>query len=99
MNHHPYITLNDSTEITYSDIKTDKDGNEYVTVYFETPAPDGFCSMQVDYPGGIAEKMIGYTKQQVSALMKHYSKVGHLAFEFAKEKKNGNKEYAVICNT
>ena len=89
MDHHPYITLNDNTEITYSDIKTNTDGKEYITVYFETPTHDGFSSMQVDYPSGTAEKIIGYTEQQVSELMKHYSKVGHLVFEFAKENKNG----------
>ncbi len=48
MEHHPYITLNDDTEITYSDIKTDERGNEYITVYFETPVPNGFHSMYID---------------------------------------------------
>ena len=86
MKHHPYITLNDDTEITYSDIKTDEHGNEYVTVYFETPVPKGFHSMQVDYPKGIPEKIVGYSEQDVNLLMRHYDKVGHNAFEFANEK-------------
>ena len=86
MEHHPYITLSDDTKITYSDIKTDERGNEYVTVYFETPVQSGFHSMQVDYPKGIPEKIVGYSEQDVNMLMRHYDKVGHNAFEFAKEK-------------
>ena len=48
MEHHPYITLSDDTEITYSDIKTDERGNEYITIYFETPVQSGFHSMYID---------------------------------------------------
>ncbi len=82
MEHNPFIELNDDTTITYSDIKND--GNEeYITVYFETP--DGFNSMQVNYPFGVPEKVVGYTDKEVSDLMKHYHKIAKLAFEFAKE--------------
>jgi hypothetical protein len=42
--------------------------------------------MQVDYPKGIPEKIVGYSEQDVNLLMRHYDKVGHNAFEFAKEK-------------
>lgn len=84
MEHHPYITLNDKTEITYSDIKTDNDGKEYITLYFETPTFDGFNSMQVNYPEGIAEKVVGYNDKEISEMMNHYRKIGYLAFEFAK---------------
>ena len=38
MEHNPFVALNDNTEITYSDIKRTKQGQEYITLYFETPA-------------------------------------------------------------
>lgn len=39
------MTLEDETEITVSDLKTDNNGEDYITVYFETPTEDGFSSM------------------------------------------------------
>ena len=87
MEHYPFIDLNDDTAITFSDVKNDG-SKEYVTIYFETPVEGGFNSMQINYPDGIAEKIVGYTDKEVSCLMEHYSKIGKLAFEFAKEKKD-----------
>lgn len=87
MEHHPYITLNDHTEITYSDIKRDINKREYVTIYFETPVETGFHSMDIQYPDGKPEHVIGYTKEEMDTLMYHYRKIGKLAFQFAKEEK------------
>lgn len=86
MEHNPYITLNDMTEITYSDIKTDGNGQEFVTIYFETPSEDrGFCDASIDYPGGVFYKVHGYSDDKLKELERHYKKIGALAFEFAKE--------------
>ena len=84
MEHHPFIRLEDNTEITYSNLKHNN-GTEYVTVYFETPTIYGFNSMQVDYPDAVPNKIVGYTDNEIDYLMFHFKKVGHLAFEFAKE--------------
>ena len=48
MNHYPYLTLNDETEITYSDIK---DGG-YIIFYCETPDNSflGFKNARLKYP-------------------------------------------------
>lgn len=76
------------TEITYSDIKTDEQGREFVTIYFETPSEDlGFCDASIDYPDGIFYKVHGYNDSQLKELEYHYKKIGSLAFEFAKEAK------------
>ena len=84
MEHNPLVELNDDTTITFSDIKDDGNG-EYITIYFETPVEDGFNSMQVNYPQGVPEKIVGYTGNEVSDLMEHYQKIAKIAFEFAKE--------------
>lgn len=84
MEHNPLVELNDDETITFSDLKDDGNG-EYVTIYFETPTEDGFNSMQVDYPRGVPEKVIGYTDKEVSDLMEHYQKIAKIAFEFAHE--------------
>lgn len=65
MEHHPYMTLEDETEITISDLKTDNNGEDYITVYFETPTEDGFSSMDIRYPCGKVEHIVGYTETEV----------------------------------
>ena len=86
MEHHPYITLNDMTEITYSDIKKDKQGKEYVTIYFETPSEEyGFCDASINYPDGVFYKIHHYKNDKLQELMHHYQKIGALVLEFAKE--------------
>lgn len=84
MEHNPYISLEDDTEITYSDIK-EKDGNQYITIYFETPMIGGFKSMDIVYPNGIPEHVKGYTKTEIDKLLYHYNKIGKLVYEYAKE--------------
>lgn len=86
MNHNPFITLNDETEITYSDIKVNNKGEEYVSLYFETPTEKGFSSMEINFPNNNITKLQGYSDKQIEKLMYHYNKIGALAFEFAKEK-------------
>ena len=85
MEHNPYIDLNDGTAITYSDVKIDTNGKEYIVIYFETPTEDGFSSMRVCYPEGIPCNVKGYSEKEVQSLMEHYKKISSLAFEFAKE--------------
>ena len=86
MEHDPYISLTDDTEITYSDLKTKENGQEYITIYFETPTENrGFCSMDIDYPNGVPSHIVGYTADEIMKLLNHYKKIGKLAFEDAKE--------------
>lgn len=85
MEHNPYITMNDGTEITRSDIKYESDGREFITIYFETPTPNGFSSMNVDYPNGIPADIVGYSEREIAKLLFHYNKIGEFAFEEAKE--------------
>lgn len=85
MEHYPFITLQDETEITYSDVKKKEDGSEYISLYFETPTEEGFSSMTVEYPEALPKNVKGYSKEEVIKYMRHFEKVGALAFEFAKE--------------
>lgn len=86
MEHNPYMTLSDETVITYSDLKKKPTGEEFVTVYFETPSEkNGFNSMDIEYPGKEPMHVEGYTHDEISKLMYHYDKVGKLIFMCAKE--------------
>lgn len=87
MEHYPFLSFNDGLEITYSDIKTRKNGSEYVTIYFEQPDQSGtdFCSAQCDYPGGSFSHVIGYSSSDLNRLWEHVAKAGTLAFEFLRD--------------
>lgn len=86
MEHNPYITLNDDTEITYSDIKNDK-GYDYVTIYFETPDTSkvGFSSTQYDYPGGHFENTVGYSDERIRYFQDIVNRIGDIVVEWAIE--------------
>lgn len=94
MEHNPYITLNDETEITYSDLKRNKAGEEYITIYFETPYTKGFKSMHIDYPGDVVKDIIGYSETEVEAMLYHYNKVKELTLQFAKEEAEEERNHA-----
>lgn len=87
MEHNPYITLNDETEITYSDIKIDNKGREYVTVYFETPTDNGFSSMDINTNDDILRHVQGYNVKEMNIMLDHYRRIKNLCIKFAAEDK------------
>ena len=85
MNHHHFITLKDGTEITYSDLKINNDGNKYISLYFETPTDSGFKSAYIDYPSGKLYNIVGYSDLEQNKILYHYKKVAKIAFDLVKE--------------
>ena len=80
MERNPFVELSDDTTITYSDLKTKVNGDKYVTLYFETPTEEyGFYSMDIDYPGGTPQNVVGYSPEDIERLLYHYNKLGDLA--------------------
>ena len=79
---YPYMTLNDETEITHSEMK--EDGR--VKVYIETPdEKDGFHNAVCWLPEYKWENVYGYTDDQ----MQYYSQLvrnnAHLIMEFSQD--------------
>jgi|UniRef100_UPI003FEF91D9 hypothetical protein len=63
---YPFMTLNDETEIVYSDRK--EDGT--VKIYLETPdEKDGFHNMTCYLPSFEIKEVNGYSTKQVEAFM------------------------------
>lgn len=58
---YPFMTLNDNTEITHTEVLPD--GN--VKVYVETPVYGGFHSAECTLPSNTWEKINGYTKKEM----------------------------------
>ena len=79
---YPYMTLDDETEITHSEMK--KDGS--VKVYIETPdEKDGFHNAICWLPENRWEKIIGYTDKEIQQLKKIVNSNAELIIEFSQK--------------
>ena len=79
---YPYLTLNDQTEITHSEMK--EDGS--VKVYSETPDENGgFHSAVCWLPGYRWENVKGYSDSEMDFFKRLIRNNAHLIIEFSKE--------------
>lgn len=75
---YPFMTLNDETEIVYSDRK--QDGT--VKIYIETPdEKDGFHNMTCYLPSFEIKEVNGYSTEQVEAFMEIVKSKANLIME------------------
>jgi len=78
----PYITLNDDTEITHSEVKPDG----RVKVYIETPdAADGFHSAVCWLPDYTLENVQGYSESEMAHHHRLVRNNAHLILEYARD--------------
>lgn len=79
---YPYMTLNDNTEITHSEMK--EDGN--VKVYIETPDESGgFHSAVCWLPNYKWEDIKGYTEAEMTFYRELIRDNAHLILEFSQD--------------
>lgn len=79
---YPFMTLNDDTEITHSEMKTDGQ----VKVYIETPdQTGGFHNATCYLPGYRWEDIAGFTDDEIAFFEKLIQDNAHLIIEFSKE--------------
>ncbi len=79
---YPYMTLNDDTEITFSEMKPDGK----VKVYIETPdEKDGFHNATCYLPDYVWEDIEGYTASEMEYFKKLIENNAHLIIEFSQE--------------
>lgn len=77
---YPYMTMNDGTEYTHTEMK--QDGT--VIVYVETPDEhDGFHSLICILPRYEIRDVIGYTKDEQNEIIDRIEKNAHLIMEFS----------------
>ncbi len=74
-----YVQFPDKTEITYGDM--DSQGN--VQIRIETPVEGGFNSLGCVLPSYRITEQVGYSQQEVDALMDFLRRNVHLIMEFA----------------
>lgn len=79
---YPYLTLNDDTEITHSELRPDG----RVKVYIETPDErDGFHDATCYLPDYTWESVHGYSDQEMAYFKRLIRDNAHLIMEFAQE--------------
>lgn len=79
---YPYMTLNDDTEITHSEMT--EDGS--VKVYIETPDEnDGFHNATCWLPEYRWENIFGYSEEELEYFKKLVKNNAHLIIEFSQE--------------
>ena len=79
---YPYLTLNDDTEITHSEMKDDGS----VKVYIETPdLKDGFHSVVVWLPEYRWEDVNGYSESEMAYFNQLIHNNAHAILEFSQD--------------
>lgn len=79
---YPFMTLNDDTEITHSEMKS----NGQVKVYIETPdLKDGFHNATCYLPDYKWENVFGYSVAEMDYFKKLVRDNAHLIMEFSQE--------------
>ena len=79
---YPFMTLNDDTEITHSEMKPDG----RVKVYIETPdEKDGFHNATCYLPDYTWEKISGYSDKEMDFFRRLVQNNAHLIREFSQE--------------
>lgn len=79
---YPFLTLNDDTEITHSEMKPDGQ----VKVYIETPdTVDGFHHAVCYLPGYTWTEINGYSETEMNYFKQLIRDNAHLILEFAQE--------------
>ena len=79
---YPYITLNDDTEITHSEMKEDG----CVKVYIETPdINDGFHNVVCWLPDYAWENNNGYSESELAYFKQLIKNNAHAILEFAQD--------------
>ena len=79
---YPFMSLNDDTEITHSEMLPDGT----VKVYIETPdEKDGFHHATCFLPNYKWENIYGYTNEEIEKFKEIIESTAHLIIEFSQE--------------
>ena len=87
---HPFMELNDGTQIVHSDVMYDETGKEVVEVYVEKPINLGFKSAYCYLPAYKWDKVDGFDEEEMRQLEEIIQSTAHLIIQFARQGGLGN---------
>lgn len=83
---YPYIKYPDGTEVVFSNITTNENGEETLFVHFERPTDKGFDSVRIKLPSYEIETWEGnYTEEEIEFFKKMVENNADLFYKYAKE--------------
>ncbi|MBQ7453601.1 MAG: hypothetical protein IJS69_00890 [Selenomonadaceae bacterium] len=75
----------DEITLTFSDIKTNGDGMEYIRIYFEHPNANGFDFLESSLPALNIKNSFGFSKKETSRLLNYARTNAFLIWDIARE--------------
>ena len=87
---HPFMELNDGTQIVHSDVMYDETGKEVAEVYVEKPINLGFKSAYCYLPAYKWDKLDGFDEEETRQLEGIIQSTAHLIIQFARQGGLGN---------
>ena len=76
----------DGVTLTYSDIGVNRDGLEYIKIYFERPTEADFDYLETELPTQIIKKSHGFSLAEQADLMDYLQKSAYLIWKVAGDK-------------
>lgn len=81
-----YVKYSDGTEVVFSDIYIDKNGEECIDVHFERPTENGFDSVRITLPSYEITVWEGnYTGEEIETFKKIAENSADLFYKYSKE--------------
>ena len=81
-----YVKYADETEVMFSNIYTDDEGNECIDVHFERPTENGFDSVRITLPTYQITVWEGnYSEEEIAFFKKVVENSADLFYQYARE--------------
>lgn len=84
----------DEVTLTFSDIKINRDGMEYIRIYFEHPNSDGFDFLESTLPTLRVKSSMGFSQKETADLLEYAKTNAFLIWEIAR--RDGEKVAASL---
>ena len=83
---YPYVKYPDGTEVVFSDIYNDENGEECIDIHFERPTEEGFDSVRITLPNYKITIWEGhYTEEEIDFFKKVVENSADLFYKYTKE--------------
>ena len=83
---YPYVKYPDNTEVSFSDIYENENGEQCIDVHFERPTENGFDSVRIKLPNYEVEIWEGnYTKEEIEFFKQVVQNSADLFYKYARE--------------
>ena len=90
---HFYSEIDEIT-LTFSDIHINRDGMEYIRIYFERPNENGFDYLESTIPSLNVKETSGFNKAEVKELLHYAQTNAFLMWDIARDNTEGGKSLA-----